>query len=170
MTEVRIDSRDLVKGLAEARIDKKQLLSAVGLRILRWVDENFKREGIEVKWRPLSPNTIAGRRRGSSKVLQDTGRLKNSFSFQLLSGGDSVQVGTNVEYAKHHHYGTRPYTIRPARARVLAFAVAGGMAFARQVNHPGLPSRPLIPSVRTATKLARETIEAAINKRLGRLK
>lgn len=170
MTEIKIDSRALIKGLAEAKIDKTQMLSAVGLRILRWVDDNFKREGIEIKWKPLSPNTVAGRRKGSSKILQDTGRLKNSFSFELQPGGGSVRVGTNLEYAKYHHYGTRPYTIRPVRARVLAFAIGGGMAFARQVNHPGLPSRPLIPSVKTAARLAKETIEAAINKRLGRLK
>ena len=31
----------------------------------------------------------------------DTGRLKNSISYRVVNGEDSVYIGTNVEYAKY---------------------------------------------------------------------
>ena len=63
------------------RFDEKKYLNLIGVALLYWVDQNFRKEGIEIKWRPLSPNTIAARRKNGrgAKILQDTGRLKMSF-------------------------------------------------------------------------------------------
>ena len=52
------------------------------------------------------------------KCPVDTGRLRNSITHQVDSGGRSVYIGTNVEYAPHVELGTRrqqaqPY-LRPA--------------------------------------------------------
>lgn len=171
---ISVDERGLKKKIAKlgASLQAKMLLRAVGLKFLRWIDQNFREEGKERPWAPLSPNTVAGRRKGSgsgsAQILQDTGRLKQSFSI-LRSDENTVTVGTNLSYAKYHHYGTDPYTIEPKSSRILAFVTADGMRFSKTVNHPGLPSRPLIPSEKLSKKIARETVEQIINEKLKRM-
>lgn len=160
-----VDFRGLSQKIAmlTGSLNPKQFTRAVGLVFLRWIDQNFKSQGTEKKWAPLKPSTIAGRRKGkgsgTAQTLQDTGRLKQSFSI-LKDDGSSVTVGTNLFYAKFHHVGTSPYEIRPKQSRVLRFMTPNGFRFARKVNHPGLPSRPLIPS----DALAKEIAIAAVNK------
>jgi phage gpG-like protein len=145
-------------------------LLAIGLRLMAWVDQNFRAEGLEQRWRPLSPNTVAQRRRGSSKTLQDTGRLRMSFTRAAGNPkilGDTVRVTSNVAYAPFHEFGTGPYTIRPKKpGGRLAFRTASGMVFAKQVNHPGVPKRQMTPTPDTARKLAVDTMQAALSKAL----
>lgn len=62
-------------------------------------------------WAPLAPATIARRRRGSSKPLVDTGRLRNSISAVALN--DALRVGTNVIYAGIQQFGGRGIPGRP---------------------------------------------------------
>jgi phage gpG-like protein len=69
------------------------------------VQNHFSKEqGPGGKWKSLSPVTIFRRRGGgqskSAKILQDTGRLRNSIVNDSSSKG--AEVGTNVEYAKYH--------------------------------------------------------------------
>ena len=45
----------------------------------------------------------AARRLEPRPALRDTGRLANSIAFRVA--GDSVEVGSNVEYAGTHHHG-----------------------------------------------------------------
>ena len=59
-------------------------------------------------WAPL--------RMRSGQILSDTGRLRNSLTYQV--GNDEVQVGTNVKYARTHQFGA---TIKPKKAKALAF-------------------------------------------------
>jgi len=59
-------------------------------------------------WQPLKSSTLAARRKGkgsgSAKPLLDTGRLRNSISFELL-GQSGVVIGTNVKYGTIHQFG-----------------------------------------------------------------
>lgn len=68
------------------------------------------------KWKALSPITIFRRRGGgqskSAKILQDTGRLRNSIVNAFSSKG--AEVGTNVEYGKYHD-SDKPRTKLPQR-------------------------------------------------------
>lgn len=52
-------------------------------------------------------------------------------------GGIAVYVGSDHPIALMHHEGTRPHTIRPNKASVLAFEMNGQMVFATIVHHPG---------------------------------
>ena len=161
---IKINQRGFQRDMKElARFfgDTRTLLSAIGDRHLGWIDENFRKGGAEKKWRPLSPNTIAARRQGSSAILQDTGRLKQSFVKKVES--DRVDVGTEEKKAKWHHEGTKPFTIRPRAAKVLRFMTTGGFVFTRAVDHPGLAARPLLPSDTLGERLAFETAEAAVD-------
>ena len=94
----------------------------------RSVKASFRAEGRPEKWRPLSPRTANAirqgyrtrtrqlkgggtmmsssvKRRGYAHILRDTGRLIQSI--QTRSGMFSAEVGTKLDYAAQHQYGTR---------------------------------------------------------------
>lgn len=95
----------------------------MGVQVMRWIDQNFRAEGVETKWKPLAASTIFARRKGSSEILQDTGRhLKASFSFR--ADATEAVIGSPSPLARWHHFGTDPYTIRPKKAKALKFVAA----------------------------------------------
>lgn len=152
-----------------ASLDQNALLQAIGLRLIGWTMQNFKQQGIEKKWKPLSPNTVAQRRKASSVPLQNTGILRASWTQSAGNPkvlGDTVSVTSNVKYAPFHEFGTRPYTIKPKTKKMLAFKTAGGMRFAKKVNHPGLPQRKMAPSKAMARTLALSVVNAAVDRKL----
>lgn len=150
------------------QLEPRKLLAAIGNRHLGWVAENFKEEGAELKWPPLSPNTIAARRGGGggARILQDTGRMRMSFVQRgvRVQGNTEVSVGTEDKRAEWHDQGTAPYVIHPRKAKRMAFKTANGLAFALVVHHPGLPKRPLIPSEKLGEELATGVIRAIADK------
>lgn len=62
-------------------------------------------------------------------TLSPTQMSNDGLSLTLKAGGLAGMQETGGR--------TRPHIIKPKRAKVLAFAVAGEMAFAKIVNHPG---------------------------------
>ena len=167
----------------------------------RWVDRNFRSEGAMTgtPWAKLRPMTVAGRRKMSSRVLQDTGLLRASFLPQW--DDKAARVGTAMKIAEYHEKGTgtfgpkgRPYVIRPVRAKALAWKVAGAFSslqtkrlrtsrvkasfsslttkttfrkgenvvFAREVIHPGVPIRRMLPRMGEPT-LMPELLRTALN-------
>ena len=132
----------------------------------QWIDRNFQQEGGLVGgWRALSPNTIVGRRKGSSVILQDTGLMRASFTPYW---DDKVAiVGSADKKSLWHEKGTSPYTIMPTRRIFLAFPHAGGRPLGKAtlfpsaerkfaagtpfvftkgpIQHPGLPARRMLP-------------------------
>jgi len=70
-----------------------------------------KRSPDGAPWAPLKPSTIANRRKRSSSILTDTGRLLGSISHTATSR--QAIIGTNVEYAGFHQSGTRKMVARP---------------------------------------------------------
>ena len=146
-------------------MDTKIILRGIGQRHLAWINENFRKGGAERKWAPLSANTIAGRRLGGSggtQPLRDTGRLAQSFTSNVTVS--QVDVGTVDKKAQWHQEGTDPFTIRPRGARALRFMTTQGITFAHEVNHPGLPARPLIPSRVLGEKLAARVVDAYVER------
>lgn len=154
------------------------LLRVVSQQQLTWIDQNFRRQGIEKRWKRLAPGTVEARRRGSSRILQDTGKLKQSFSTAV--GGSTAKVGTLINYAEFHDQGTRPYQIFPVNRKFLTIPDPSGPVvfsqgrlagkrgfFSKGVNHPGLPQRQLLPSKALAERLAERTIVAVIKKAAG---
>jgi len=91
---------------------------------------------------PLAPSTVAEKRlrKKARGILRRDGALLASIAFARTKATE-VQVGTNLEYAPWVILGTRPYTIRPAKAPSLRFYTADGWRSAQVVNHPGLPAR-----------------------------
>jgi phage gpG-like protein len=159
VTTGRVEDR--LDAYREAVGATRKLLTAIGLRQLKWIADNFRAAGLEEKWPPLAPSTVLGRRRGSSEILQDTGTLRASFTARIRER--SVVVGTNVFYAEFHEKGTKPYVITVRSKKVLANKRAG-LFFGKRVDHPGLPRRPMLPRTPTGERLAREVIEAALER------
>ncbi len=93
--------------------DTRGLLEVAGNEALRMVAERFQREG--PGWPALSSYTIERRRnedKGSIKMLQDTGRLRNSIVAPESSPGGvyeltdtTLTIGSNLVYAAIHQYG-----------------------------------------------------------------
>lgn len=79
--------------------------------IRKWVDNNFQKEGRlhengKLAWKPLSKFTLEKRRKGKkngTKILQDTGRLKNSF--ELSATNKQGTLLNRVNYAVKHEKG-----------------------------------------------------------------
>lgn len=101
----------LMDGLLK-HVSKEAIGKAIGLKLVSWTSQNFKQQGALIQtggWKKLSERTIAKRRKGSSNILNDTGRLKQSYD--LYSGehgiikGNRVTVGTNDKRAPTHQYG-----------------------------------------------------------------
>lgn len=156
--QARIEATRTLAALEKYQSDLTtvSLYKLVGQRMLKWVNDNFKAEGLEEKWPPLSPKTIARRRAGSIKLsqgarksgrkmivgsainlsgakpLQDTGRLKQSFFADSFH--DRLIAGTQSNYAAFHHFGTKR----------------------------GIPKRPLLPSDALMQTIGEHTILAEL--------
>ena len=167
-----IAAQEKIKRLAAA-IGPGPILKVIGMRLLSYVDESFKTHG-RGTWRPLAELTLAMRKRGGDQPLQDTGRYKQSFVSE--SGGPGkdyetdnrtfVEVGSNIKtpsgipLGKIHETGTGPFVIRVKNAKNLGARLRDGtwINFGKEVNHPGIPARPVLPTQATAERLVVETV------------
>lgn len=159
--------------LVSDAIKPRTILTVIGGRFMSFVDESFRTRG-RGAWPALSPLTLLLRKRGGDAPLQDTGRYKQSY-VQETDGQTFVEVGTNLNtpsglsLGKIHEFGTGPYTIRVNRAKVLAAQTrAGGwLFFGKQVNHPGIPARPVLPTKAVAERLVQQTLDAMLTRVLA---
>jgi len=108
-----------LKGTEEAIKDTRGANLAAATVLRAWIDRNFKAEGglhedATLKWKKLSPITIAMRRKGkknfSDKILQDTGKLKENFQVSATSQRGRVKstessASSLTGYASIHEFG-----------------------------------------------------------------
>ena len=169
--------------------DRTELHRQIGVDMIKWIDRNFEAQGLEKPWAPLAASTVFGRRQGGggAKILQNNGILRASHTYR--ASANNVVVGfPEGGIAEYQHFGTAPYTIRPKNPDgVLAFPFPPGLGaptsivqrrkgapkagttnksgskqsfmFVKEVHHPGLKARPLLPSVPLAEQLANESIQ-----------
>ena len=147
MAQVRVEADDrqvqAMLGRAVRRLRNMQpLYDDIGAYMERSMVRRFQLQQAPdgTPWRDLSPNTWASKR--NRKILNETGQMRDSLAYEAT--GTEVIIGFADKKARWHQFGTRPYTITPKNARMLAFMTAGGPAFATQVNHPGIPARPML--------------------------
>lgn len=150
---IEIKSDDLKRLLKEMEIRGKNLtplFKKFAILMTRSFNDNFREEGRPRKWKALSKNTVAGRRKKSNRILQDKGFLRQSVLARSGPGNirkftkDSLTMGTRNKVAAWHQRGTKPYTIVPRNKKALSFMTASGRVFVAKVNHPGLVARPFI--------------------------
>lgn len=109
---------------------KSQLFDEIGAGLVDSVQHRFL-TGTDVDGNPWKISWRA--RMQGGETLRDTGRLMNSYTHNVLSNG--VEVGTDVAYAPHLHYGA---TILPKNGQYITFAVGGQY---RKVKQSVLPPR-----------------------------
>lgn len=109
---------------------KNQLFDEIGAGLVDSVQHRFL-TGTDVDGNPWKISWRA--RMQGGETLRDTGRLMNSYTHNVLSSG--VEVGTDVAYAPHLHYGA---TILPKNGQYITFAVGGQY---RKVKQSILPPR-----------------------------
>ena len=157
--------RAALKRLSDFTVPLKQ----AGMYLQHEEVGQFNSEGTQdgTPWAPLSPRTIAGRRKGKGvgiKPLQDTRRLLQSI---ISKTGDSVyeitdnslRIGTNVKYAAIQKYGgTVQHTLKDGTVRLrtkkngaMRFAKASFKGKVRTVSYQGgkqfsttIPARPFL--------------------------
>jgi len=109
---------------------KNQLFDEIGAGLVDSVQHRFL-TGTDVDGNPWKISWRA--RMQGGETLRDTGRLMNSYTHNVLSNG--VEVGTDVAYAPHLHYGA---TILPKNGQYITFAVGGQY---QKVKQSVLPPR-----------------------------
>lgn len=109
---------------------KNQLFDEIGAGLVDSVQHRFL-TGTDVDGNPWKISWRA--RMQGGETLRDTGRLMNSYTHNVLSNG--VEVGTDVVYAPHLHYGA---TILPKNGQYITFAVGGQY---RKVKQSIIPPR-----------------------------
>jgi phage gpG-like protein len=174
--DVDVNAPKALLASLQAVLRPELLLKLLGLRYTNFLSTRFEgdgsvpNEGIGAKWVPLKPSTVMQRRQGSSRPLQDTGRLKMSYTGTPNFGADWVEVGSNMEYASYHEEGTKPYVITPKTKKALAAKLSAGgwVVFGKRVNHPGIPARPVLPDVPLAERIGVEEIESVIDDVTGK--
>lgn len=159
-----------MKRLLES-IQPRAITKVLALRFQSWLDESFDKQGRHdgfstPQWKALAATTLALRKRGGDKPLLDTGNYMRSWKV-VSDNSTYVKMGTEmVPLAEWHEYGTKPYTIRVRRARQLMAKMRSGgwIFFGKEVQHPGLPARPVLPNMRVARQLVERTMEAMLQK------
>lgn len=140
----------LLKQIEKRGMNLSPLFKRYAILMTRSFADNFRAEGRPNKWKPLSKNTVAGRRKGSKRILQDKGFLRQSVLSRSGPGNirkqtkDSLKMGTRNKTAPFHQNGTKPYTIVPKSKKALSFMTTSGRVFVTKVQHPGLVPRPFI--------------------------
>ena len=128
-----VDDKKVVALLKKAGEKAKNLrvpLKQCGILMLRSIDKNFRAEGRPKKWAPLSPMTIAMRRKKGrgAKILQDTGMGKGSIVYKVISN-QKVQIGTSRDYMRIHQEGgsikISARDIYPVKAKALHWVDPG---------------------------------------------
>ena len=120
----------LLKKAGDKAKDLRIPLKRCGILMLASIDKNFRAEGRPKRWAPLSPMTIAMRRKEGkgAKILQDTGHGKGSIVYKVVSN-QKVQIGTNLGYMRIHQEGGSikipPRDIYPVKARALHWVDPG---------------------------------------------
>lgn len=109
---------------------KSQLFDEIGAGLVNSIQHRFL-TGTGVDGNPWKISWRAKLQGG--ETLRDTGRLMNSYTHNVLSSG--VEVGTDVAYAPHLHYGA---TILPKNGQYITFAVGGQY---RKVKQSIIPPR-----------------------------
>lgn len=121
--QIEVDNKDVVELLARINrriTDMREVMSEIGLEVVRGVSANFEAEGRysvvgeyiggDNKWQPLSKTTEKIKeQRGKNppyKILQDDGNLVKSIHAENVTA-NSVMVGTNLVYAPMHQFGAQ---------------------------------------------------------------
>ena len=101
---------------------RPQLIDAMGVEALKFIDDNFRMQGFQgSSFQPWTPRK-AKQKGASRKILVQTGQLRRSFV--KIDSATGTTISTDIPYAKIHNDGG---AIRhPSRSVILSFKNAKG--------------------------------------------
>ncbi len=128
------------------RIQPGPLLKIAGEVMRGSVERTFRDQGSPAgSWAPLAPSTLRRGKGGANrKMLIQSGRLKNSMTYQ--TSGNTLTIGTNLNYARIQQEGGFAGRREPSARRKLGqqidrhFGVHGPLKWRR----PFIPARPYL--------------------------
>ena len=113
-----------------------------------------------------SGRTVEGK--AKENVVVDTGRLRSSITTEVRT--DRAIVGSNVKYAPHVEFGTRPHfpplsAMQPwARRHGFPAGVRGAFMVARKIAQRGTEAKPyLLPALNKSAGAINRFLEQAAN-------
>ncbi len=136
--KIEIESRSVTEALNRllaAGEDLNPILNALGRQIKTNVQLGFQTgtDPYGGQWAPLKTR--------QGQPLRDKGHLMNSIDYQVE--GASVEVGTNMPYARTHQFGA---TIEAKSAKALRFFVNGKPVFVGRGHKITIPAREMFPT------------------------
>lgn len=164
----------------KSKISPRVMLELISARLVEYMSTQFSTRG-QGKWKPLSELTKAMRKRGGDVPLQDTGHYRMSWQGQpgapipSTDNESFVQIGSSMDFlAGIHEGGTKPYTIRATKNVLSAMLGPGGAGmgrngrifFGKEVHHPGIPPRPVLPTKEVAEALLISELEGLVESAL----
>lgn len=160
MRFTRNDITPQLRHMLRTARDLTPIMREFGTYMIRSTDRNFiaqgRREDASNQWAPLSPATIARRRkaqRRGTKILQATGRLRQSTAMDPRP--KSVAWGSSLPYSEDHHqkgiWGARRHVVRTVVVAAHSRRIGRGKRKNRRVTvHPHsrhedfwVPARPI---------------------------
>lgn len=120
--------RELLVERAERAANPRPLLDAFGLAMVRSTLKTFREGGRPKKW----PSSRRAAETGG-RTMRHKGELTRSITYNV--DGNSVQVGTNLEYARIHQFGG---VVRPRKAKALTVPVHAKAYGKRAADFPDL--------------------------------
>lgn len=122
--------------------------------------------------RAMVASTIDVKQEAQELVAVKTGALRQSIHEEPVQHNPLIgRVLVGQKYGRDLEYGTRPRTITPVRAKMLAFSVGGSMVFARSVNHPGTKPQPfLVPALHNNAEKIKDNFGRAAMAVLAKIK
>jgi phage virion morphogenesis protein len=116
MLTIEVHSQQVQAKLAQLQHQTENLqpvFESIGQGLRTLIIDCFEQEKSPdgINWAALDPKTIKQRRNGSSKILSDTGKLKNSFTH--VATNSFVEITTDTMYAPFHQFGTENMPARP---------------------------------------------------------
>ncbi|MBB2685150.1 UNVERIFIED_ORG: phage virion morphogenesis protein [Rhizobium etli] len=116
--------------------DTRPVMSAIGVELVGSTHMRFvtQTDPDGQAWQTL--NTGYAETKRNSRILTESGRLRDSINSQ--ASNDEVRVGTNTIYAAAHQFGAE---IKPKTASHLYFRIGGHLVVVDSVT---LPARPFL--------------------------
>lgn len=117
----RVDAKEVQNAVGDLRrkvAKPRPMLKDIGQIIaddIRFRIISSKADSKERAWAPWMPSTAKARaKKGNAALglLYDTGTLLDSITSQIVGSHNTVQVGTNVHYAKYLNDGTEKMAAR----------------------------------------------------------
>lgn len=184
--------QQLIRNYIAETGNRQKLHDRIGDSVIGWIDKNFKAQGLEKPWKPLRPSTMFAKRMAGvgAKALEGLRSwvTHRASAKNVVIGFPSESPAKYHHFGTKGPYEIRPKNKKALRFLMPPFSsIATGQMrtvlsprpkdtpvigmtkgnkqswlFTQVVHHPGLPARPLLPSVQKAEELAKAVIEDAL--------